>query len=537
MSKEIYNEFYKKHGANVHRQLERFLPVSELCKGHVLDVGCGTGDLADHYNGSYVGIDISDVAIDLAKKIRRKPTHWLVKDATLPSTSDFGKFDTIVLTEFLEHIPDDTTVFENIRQWAKPDTRLIVSVPNGDRVPDKNHIKEYTMPELRRIFSPFGKVRFHNWPGFEQRILLSVDMDCKDDDLISLSMIVWNEAPGLERTILSCIDFVDNIVISVDYKSDDGTLKIAERYADTLKRHTWNDNFAEARNWAKQEIKTEWTLTLDGHEYVKQHPDVREKLKTLADGLMVKVRMEDGHEFYSPRIARTRCNWKLAVHNYQDVKTIKKYKDFRVIHDRTKGQTIAARRERSVQRNEMITRILTDKIKEDKKDSRSLLYLGNHFKDAIQYKEAIKTFKKFLKVGVSKSERWHVCYMAGELSNALSRPFRALGFFRQAEKEMPNRWEISKRAGMTYLHMRSWQNAIRLLVDSLKINTGDFITNPELRNDADTYNQIGFCFYQWKKYDAAGISWNKALAIETDEKQKQSLKNRIEFIAKYHKPK
>ena len=56
--KETYNDFYKKHGAGVHLDTERFIEMAKLCKGRVLDIGCGTGDLADFYSNEYVGIDV-----------------------------------------------------------------------------------------------------------------------------------------------------------------------------------------------------------------------------------------------------------------------------------------------------------------------------------------------------------------------------------------------------------------------------------------------------------------------------------------------
>jgi len=44
MTKEIYNKFYKKHGAGVHSDAVRFREIAKLCEGRVLDIACGTGD-------------------------------------------------------------------------------------------------------------------------------------------------------------------------------------------------------------------------------------------------------------------------------------------------------------------------------------------------------------------------------------------------------------------------------------------------------------------------------------------------------------
>lgn len=530
MTKEIYNEFFNRHGANIHTDPIRFGEITKLCKGAVLDIGCGTGDLSDFYRGDYTGLDISNVAIDLARITRRKEASFLILNATKPIVVPEKCFDTIVMAEFLEHIENDEVVFENIRKWAKSDTRLIISVPNGDRVPDQNHLREFTVPELRKKFSVFGKVRFHNWAGFNKRILMTVDFGEKNENIISLSMIVWNEVKGLERCILSTIEFIDNVVISVDNKSDDGTLEIAKRYADVLKHHEWKQDFAAARNYAQEGIISKWILQLDGHEYVKEYPKINEMLKANVDGLMITMKMDGGDTFVNPRIFRGNIKWKHAIHNAITCKTLKKYNEFIIVHDRVGGQNQSAIEKRRDQLQIMMEKELKKELKIKEYKERALFYLARYYRTFGKWKKAIKYYKKYLKKGRHKGEKWLVAYEASTLANALGKHFLALRFLKTAEKIIPNRWETVKHVGLTYMAFEQWEKAIDFLVDSFKINTGDFSFNPEKRDDADTWDKIGYCFFQMKRYRPAKVAWESAIEKEEDPDKIKLNEKRIELM-------
>ena len=197
---------------------------------------------------------------------------------------------------------------------------------------------------------------------------------------ISLVMIVKNEENGLERAILSCKDFVDKILISVDSKSNDKTLEIARKYADKVIIHEWENDFSKARNNLQQYVETKWCLMLDGHEYVKEYSNLEKALEQDVEGLFVKIEMEDGFSFYFPRIYKSSVRYKMAVHNYPDCKTTHPYPDFIIVHDRLHLQSKEAIEERGKQRKEMVFNILHGNLAKNKKDSRSLFYLAQQYR-------------------------------------------------------------------------------------------------------------------------------------------------------------
>ena len=532
MNKNIYNEFYRKFGESIHLDPERFMEIANLCKGEVLDVGCGTGDLADFYDGFYAGIDISDVAIKMANTKERKNANFFCGDITKIKEDGDNKFDTIVLAEILEHLKDDKELFKNLEQWVKPNSRIIITVPNGDRIPIKEHVRDFTVPQLRKRFSEFGKVKFYRWRGFEKRILMTIDLGQKNDNMISLVMIAKNEAQGLENAILSTIDFVDNIVISIDCWSEDDTLKIAERYADTIKRHEWKDDFAKARNFAQEGVKTKWTLCIDGHEYIEKFDGLDEILKEDVEGLMVKVKMENTDAFWTNRIFRSFCKWKYPIHNSIVTKTIKKYKGFIVRHNLTKGQKIGSRIIRTKQRTEMMPRLLKKELKENKKSARAIFYLARWYFTQRKTKKALRMYKKYMKLGTIKGELWYCCWEMALCANALGKHLLALNILDRANTILPNRWEISRQKGLSYMCFESWKKAIIFLTDSFKINKEDFSHNPEKRDNSETWDLIGFCYFQLKEYQQAKIAWQESLRTDKKKSRIKLNKRRIELIDK-----
>ena len=85
---------------------------------------------------------------------------------------------------------------------------------------------------------------------------------------LSLCMIVKNEEENLEKCLSLARPHVDEIVI-VDTGSTDGTLEIAQRYADRLDEIEWPGSFSVARNHSLELATGDYILILDGDEYIE----------------------------------------------------------------------------------------------------------------------------------------------------------------------------------------------------------------------------------------------------------------------------
>jgi 2-polyprenyl-3-methyl-5-hydroxy-6-metoxy-1,4-benzoquinol methylase len=157
-----YDKFYKGVTVDCNSDPTRFARIALLCHGSVLDIGCCFGLLSDYYSGNYTGVDFSEEALKKAKLVRRSNANFLLRDCEDLSDFNFNEYDTIVITEFLEHFENDQKILDPIFQNAKPGTRIVITCPNGPRVPDPSHLRELTIPLLRKRFSPYGKVKFYN---------------------------------------------------------------------------------------------------------------------------------------------------------------------------------------------------------------------------------------------------------------------------------------------------------------------------------------------------------------------------------------
>jgi len=527
--KKYYDDFFVKYGANVHNDPERFLQVAELLHGRVLDVACGTGNLADYFKGDYVGVDISEKAIEIAKKVRRKNACFFVADYTQRQISISEKYDSFYLGEFLEHIENDDMVFENILSCAKDGARVVVSVPNGDRVPDESHCRTFTVASIRRDYSKYGFLRFWNWSGFKDRIIFTIDLCVEAKNDLTLVMCVKDEEKGLENAIISALPLVDRVIVSVDIKSSDRTLEIAEQYADEVLRHEFLDDFSKMRNAAHKNVKTKWILFLDGHEYIDRFANVRDFLKLESDGIMVTIRMENGLTFMYPRIYKNGIQFKGSVHNELTCKTLQYCPKFLIVHDRSGSQSEKAAKERDKQRKRMVPKIMKEALAKDPNDHRALFHLANFYMTAGEFKLALKYYKRCFKLTPSLDEKYFVKMQIGIARQLLGRHMRAQFAFRDCDRLIPNRWETKKAMAVNYMMVGSYSRALPLLVDALEPKQKRYIYQPFGYDLAELWDLIAICFNSLGRNAEAVVAWEEAKKATDDPKRKDFFATKAGF--------
>jgi SAM-dependent methyltransferase len=179
-----WNEFVTPH--ELDDQLRSLYEAHVGPDDRCLDVGCGDGRksglwLVEHA-GSYVGVDVSEVAVDAARRLGLDGRR--IDDAAELPFAD-GSFDVVVCTEVLEHLFAPQIAVAELRRVLRPGGTLIVTVPNvaywrkrlelsllgrwdplGDALsvaqPWRDpHMRFFTRPALRRllVLSGFESVR------------------------------------------------------------------------------------------------------------------------------------------------------------------------------------------------------------------------------------------------------------------------------------------------------------------------------------------------------------------------------------------
>jgi tetratricopeptide (TPR) repeat protein len=143
--------------------------------------------------------------------------------------------------------------------------------------------------------------------------------------MLSLSMIVRDEATRIEACLRSVQGFVDEMVV-VDTGSTDDTIAIAEGFGATVPTIPWPGDFAPARNQALTWVRGDWVLVLDADEQLR--PEAWEPLQQLMaqpDLLLINLLRQELGAAQSPysnvsRLFRRHpgIRWSRAYHSMVD---------------------------------------------------------------------------------------------------------------------------------------------------------------------------------------------------------------------------
>ncbi len=106
---------------------ERFKAAMPYLHGRILDVGSGSGALAEIVNERfYLGVEVDEISLIRARK--DYPLHRFIN--TFPKVTE--KFDTVVSLAVIEHVPDPVDFFKTLAQFLviSPKARIVITTPH-----------------------------------------------------------------------------------------------------------------------------------------------------------------------------------------------------------------------------------------------------------------------------------------------------------------------------------------------------------------------------------------------------------------------
>jgi 2-polyprenyl-3-methyl-5-hydroxy-6-metoxy-1,4-benzoquinol methylase len=118
----------------------------------ILDLGCGRGWLAPFLSryGTLTGIDFAPAGIAFAQHNFSEHGTFLLADAGSPSLglAETMRFDVVVCSEVIEHVPDQLALLMQIAQLLRVDGLCILTTPNGNIWPEfeKTRSRETLQP-------------------------------------------------------------------------------------------------------------------------------------------------------------------------------------------------------------------------------------------------------------------------------------------------------------------------------------------------------------------------------------------------------
>ena len=106
----------------------------------ILEVGSGLGYLT--YAVAQKGYDIIglDISVDAIKKSKKRfGKNYVCEDVYKYAIENNQKFNLIILTEVIEHVPDPYSFCNGLINLLKPKGRLIISTPNKSAFPQQEY--------------------------------------------------------------------------------------------------------------------------------------------------------------------------------------------------------------------------------------------------------------------------------------------------------------------------------------------------------------------------------------------------------------
>ena len=151
--------------------------IAPHVRGRILEVGAGRGTYSQYFaeHGHLTALEPSEAnCVALRERLGVHPNVVIV-NAQLDGSAAPGSYDTVVLLNVLEHIPDDHRALGDIFESLAPGGKIVLWVPAFEALYGKfdqriGHYRRYRRNELLAVVHNVGfqqvTARYANLPGF-----------------------------------------------------------------------------------------------------------------------------------------------------------------------------------------------------------------------------------------------------------------------------------------------------------------------------------------------------------------------------------
>ena len=221
------------------------------------------------------------------------------------------------------------------------------------------------------------------------------------NNTIGVAMIVKNEEEMLARCLESVRE-ADAIYIS-DTGSTDRTVEIAKQFTPhVFTEYRWQDHFADARNFIKNKLPTDWLLSIDADEELAcPFQNVREAVEQAFLAVNCKlVAGDNGQTNLFPRLFKNlpHVRWEGAAHNYpniygENVGDVRIRYDYSPAHNLDKDRTLR-----------ILEREVAKPVPNEQK-ARALFYLGREYFVRGRFEDCVITLGRYVQVSGFLAEK------------------------------------------------------------------------------------------------------------------------------------
>lgn len=281
---------------------------------------------------------------------------------------------------------------------------------------------------------------------------------------VTLSLIVKDELDRIEDIIHRCRSHFDVIQFTV---SDKKTYEKLKDYAGVEAFYRkWTNDFAAARNFALEKVKTDYWVWQDADDVVDW---------SLLPNLLAKMEREKLDALYLPynyavnnlnesiawhwreRIIRTKFpfQWVAPVHETLMTDSFPKTTRSEAIvvnHVKTQEEFEAAKK-----RN---LKILLKEYKKKPRDPRITQYLAETYFGLSEFDKAIPLYLEHIKTSGSKEHQYRSWLQIAEIHWLLDQKPKALAACNEATKILPGYPDAYFKMGKYYAEMEEWNSAI-----------------------------------------------------------------------------